>query len=78
VGTNTVDSIRAGIFFGYIGTLTHLIGLYRAFLGPSSTVIATGGLIRYFQGRVAGIDHFEPDLLFRGLKNVYDRRHRCA
>jgi type III pantothenate kinase len=76
VGTNTVNSIRAGIFFGYIGTLTHLIALYREILGPGSKVIATGGLIRYFRGRVPGIDAFEPDLLFYGLKSVYDRQQR--
>jgi type III pantothenate kinase len=74
VGTNTVNSIRAGIFFGYVGTLTHLIVLYRKILGTDSKVIATGGLIRYFRGRVPGIDRFEPDLLFYGLKSVYDQQ----
>ena len=76
LGTNTVDSIRAGIFFGYIGALTHLIGLYREILGPGTKVIATGGLIRHFRGRVSGIDRFEPDLLFHGLKSVHDRLQR--
>jgi type III pantothenate kinase len=78
VGTNTVNSIRAGIFFGYVGTLTHLIALYRDILGPGSKVIATGGLIRYFKGRVPGIDRFEPDLLFYGLKSFYDQRQLSA
>jgi len=40
-------------------------------------VIATGGLIRHFRGRVPGIDRFEPDLLFYGLKRVYDQQARC-
>ena len=74
VGTNTANSIRAGIFYGYVGALTHFIGLYRGILGPKSKVVATGGLIRYFQGRVPGIDAFEPDLLFHGLKSAHDRR----
>jgi type III pantothenate kinase len=74
VGTNTVNSIRAGIFYGYVGTLTHLIALYKRILGADSKVIATGGLIRYFKGRVPGIDRFEPDLLFYGLKSVHDRQ----
>ena len=78
LGTNTVNSIRAGIYFGCIGALTHLIILYRQILGPGSKVIATGGLIRYFKGRVPGIDAFEPDLLFYGLKSVYDRQQRSA
>jgi type III pantothenate kinase len=78
VGTNTVNSIRAGIYFGTVGALTHLIVLYREILGPGSKVIATGGLVRYFRGRVPGIDAFEPDLLFYGLKSVYDRQQRPA
>jgi type III pantothenate kinase len=72
VGINTVDSIRAGIFFGTIGALNHLIALYRRVLGPESKVIATGGLIRHFKGRVRGIDRFEPDLLFYGLKRIHE------
>jgi type III pantothenate kinase len=78
VGTNTVNSIRAGIYFGYIGTLTHLIALYRQILGADSKVIATGGLIRTFRGRVPGIDRFEPDLLFYGLKSVYDQHQQSV
>jgi type III pantothenate kinase len=76
VGTNTVNSIRAGIFYGYVGALTHLIAIYRGIMGQESKVIATGGLVRYFRGRVPGIDAFEPDLLFHGLKSAYDRRQR--
>lgn len=78
VGTNTVNSTRAGIFFGYVGALTHLIALYRGILGPQCKVIASGGLIRYFKGRVPGIDRFEPDLLAYGLKSFYDRQQRYS
>lgn len=74
VGTNTADSIRAGVYFGYIGTLQHLISCYRQILGPKSKVVATGGLTRYFKGRVSGIDIFVPDLLFMGLKSIYEQQ----
>jgi type III pantothenate kinase len=74
VGTSTAQCIRAGVFFGAIGTLTHLIGVYRAILGPSSRVVATGGQMRHFRGRVPGIDRFEPDLLFFGLKSAAEQR----
>jgi len=74
VGTNTAASIRAGVYFGYIGTLQHLIACYRQILGPKSKVVATGGLSRYFKGRVSGMDIFVPDLLFLGLKSIYERQ----
>jgi type III pantothenate kinase len=78
VGTNTVNSIRAGIFYGNVGSLTHLIALYRGILGPQCKVIATGGLVRFFKGRVPGIDRFEPDLLAYGLKSFYNRQQRTS
>jgi len=74
VGTNTAASIRAGVYFGYIGTLQHLISCYRKILGPKSKVVATGGLSRYFKGRVSGIDIFVPDLLFLGLKSIFEQQ----
>jgi len=70
-GTNTADSIRAGIFYGYVGALQYLISLYRDELGAGTTVVATGGLIRLFQGRVSGIDAYEPDLIFQGLRRIH-------
>jgi type III pantothenate kinase len=77
VGTNTADSIRAGIFFGYIGALRHLIACYRELLGRGTRVVATGGLIRHFKGRVPGINAFEPDLVFIGLRSIYLRLERA-
>ena len=75
VGTNTADSIRAGIYFGYLGALRHLIACYRDLLGRGTRVVATGGLIRYFKGSVPGIDAFEPDLIFIGLRSIHLRLH---
>jgi type III pantothenate kinase len=72
VGTNTADSIRAGIFFGYVGALQHLIFCYRRELGRATTVVATGGLVSLFRGRVSGIDAFEPDLIFHGLRRIHE------
>ncbi len=73
VGTNTTDSIRAGIYFGTIGALQHLIDCYREVLGAKSKVVATGGLVRYFQDQVPGIDACEPDLIFLGLHRIFQR-----
>ena len=75
VGTSTAGSIRAGIFFGYVGALRHLIACYRDLFGRGTKVVATGGLIRHFKGRVPGIDAFEPDLIFIGLRSIHLRLH---
>jgi type III pantothenate kinase len=72
LGTNTADSIRAGVYFGSIGTLEYLIACYRRLLGPGCKVVATGGLSGCFKGRVRGIDRFVPDLIFLGLKRIHE------
>lgn len=76
LGSNTVDCIRAGIYFGTIGMLSHLIREYKKILGQNARVVATGGLIRFFRGKVPGIDLFEPDLIFYGLKAIRERHDR--
>ena len=76
LGSNTVDCIRAGIYYGTIGTLSHLIGEYKKIIGRNARVIATGGLIRFFRGKIPGIDLFEPDLIFYGLKAIHDRHDK--
>ncbi len=73
VGSNTADSIRAGIFYGYVGALQHLISCYRRELGRAAKVVATGGLVREFKDRVAGIDAYAPDLVFHGLRRIHER-----
>lgn len=73
LSTNTEDHIRAGIFYSCVGGLTYMIKEYKKIVGQDAKVIATGGLSKYFEGRIEGIDRFEPDLIYYGLKRIYDR-----
>lgn len=70
---NTNDHIRAGIFYNCVGGLTYIIDEYKKIIGQDAHVIATGGLSRFFKGYIHGIDRFEPDLIYYGLKKIYDR-----
>ena len=46
IGKSTVDAIRSGIVYGFAGQVEGIVGRLRAELGPSTRVIATGGLAR--------------------------------
>ncbi len=72
IGTNTEDSIKAGIFYNYLGGLSYMIREYKKEIGYEAHVVATGGLINYFEGKIPEVDHFEPDLIYLGLKKIYD------
>ena len=38
-------------------------------------IIATGGLGRLFSKSIECIDVYDPDLLFKGMKILYDKNH---
>ncbi len=71
VGTNTENSIKAGIYYSYIGGLSFMIKEYKKVIGSDAGVIATGGLSRYFEKKIPEIDLYEPDLIYIGLKNTF-------
>ena len=72
IGTNTEDSIKAGIYYNYLGGLSFMIKEYKNIIGSDARVVATGGLTKYFEGKITGIDQYEPDLIYLGLKKIYE------
>jgi type III pantothenate kinase len=44
IGKSTVDAIRSGIVFGFAGQVEGIVRRLRSELGPTTHVIATGGL----------------------------------
>ncbi len=73
LSTNTEDHIRAGIYYSCVGGLSYMIKEYKKIVGEEAKVIATGGLSKYFESKIEGIDLFEPDLIYYGMKRIYDR-----
>ncbi|SHI02666.1 type III pantothenate kinase [Sporobacter termitidis DSM 10068] len=75
LGTNTVSSMKSGIFYGYLGQLEYFIRRLKAELEADFKVVATGGLSRLFEGATTEIDVFDPDLTLKGL-NYISMMHR--
>ena len=80
IGTNTVEAIRSGVYWGYAGLIEGMIGrIKREYAATDQaakmTVIATGGLAKLFAPAVSGIDHFDDQLTLRGLHRIY-QQHR--
>ncbi|WP_020676636.1 type III pantothenate kinase [Geopsychrobacter electrodiphilus] len=73
VAKNTVNSIQAGIFFGYVGLVEGIVTRMRQELGQPLMVIATGGLAASIAGASAMIDSIEPFLTLEGLRILYER-----
>lgn len=69
---NTVHSMQAGIVYGYIGQCEYIITKMKEELKkPNLKVVATGGLGRIIFNETNLIDVYDPELTFKGLKEIY-------
>ena len=71
IGTNTVDCMQSGIFWGYVGLVDGICARIKAERGRAMTVIATGGLAPLFQQGTDMFDMFEDDLTMHGLTVIH-------
>lgn len=73
VGQSTVESIRSGLYFGYVGLVDNVIQEIIEGMGGSPTVIATGGLAPLMEHASTYIDGMDETLTLEGLRLVYER-----
>jgi type III pantothenate kinase len=72
IGTNTVDCMQSGVFWGYIGLVKGICERIRAERDRPMKVISTGGLAPLFQQGEALFDEFDDDLTMHGLTVIHD------
>jgi len=71
VGTNTVQCMQSGIYWGYIGLIEGICARIAAERERAMTVIATGGLAPLFARGTATIKAVDQDLTTRGLVLIH-------
>tara|TARA_R110002124_G_scaffold54062_2_gene154259 strand:- start:1747 stop:2535 length:789 start_codon:yes stop_codon:yes gene_type:complete len=78
IGTNTVECIQSGVFWGYIGLVEGLTARIKAEYGHPMRVVGTGGLAPLF-GQVDSIfDVIEDDLTMHGLTVIFNTNRNPA
>lgn len=73
IAKNTVNSMQAGIFYGYVGLVDGIVARMHRELGEPALVVATGGLAPLVAGDSQGIDAVEPMLTLEGLRIIHHR-----
>lgn len=76
IGTNTVEAIKSGTFWGYVSLIEGMIGRIKNEYGQPMTVIATGGLAPLFKDAIPSIEHLDTDLTLRGLYTIHERNKK--
>jgi type III pantothenate kinase len=73
IGTNTVDNLQIGLYYGYIGLVDGILARMIDELGPTTRTIATGGLARLIAGGSKYIGEIDELLTLTGLRLIYER-----
>lgn len=76
IGNSTVDSIQAGIYFGYAGLVDGIVSRMIAGLGENPKVVATGGLAAFIAESCELIETVDATLLLEGLRLIYEKNRR--
>jgi type III pantothenate kinase len=73
IAKNTVNSMQAGIYYGYIGLVDEIVTRMQAESRDKARVIATGGLAGLIAPESRTIEKVEEYLTLEGLKILYRR-----
>lgn len=76
IGTNTVASMQAGLYYGSIGMIDGILERLIAELGPESRIVATGGQAYLVQAGSRYLKEVDEDLTLEGLAIIWQRNRR--
>jgi type III pantothenate kinase len=71
IGTNTIDAMKSGVVYGYVGLVESMVQRMQRELGGKVKVIATGGFSGLIAKETKVIDEVNPDLTLIGLRIIY-------
>jgi type III pantothenate kinase len=72
IGSNTVECIQSGLFFGYVGLIKELIARIKKEMKVNH-IIATGGLAGLMSGEIKEIKEVSPDLTLEGIRIIWEK-----
>lgn len=72
LGRSTIESLQAGIVYGFVGQTKEVVGRFREEMGGDVRVIATGGLAAFMAKHASVISLVDPHLSLNGLR-LYHR-----
>ena len=76
IGRHTEQSLRSGLFHGYVALVEGLVQRVREELGQDAPVVATGGLARVFESELGFLEAVDPRLTLEGLRLIWRKNRK--
>ncbi len=68
IGRNTIASMQAGLYYGYVSLVQGMIERFLQELGKDTRVVATGGQAQLICHECPCVQAIDPDLTLKGLQ----------
>ena len=72
IGSNTINAVRSGFFWGYIGLIDKIVYLIKKETKKPFKLIITGGLAHLFKNSLTSSATINKDITIKGLIKASD------